>query len=95
MSSTRNRVYDNSLSCAFCGGFFTASRADAKYCCGAHRLAAHRRDIKIKAQADKIQRTIDTWAVNAARTQDGREEMVRLVMRMQQQLNGIITRYDY
>jgi hypothetical protein len=92
---TRERSYDISLSCAFCGGIFTASRADAKYCSGAHRLAAHRKSARLKYQADNIQRQIDVWAVRAAATQDGRQEMVHLVMRMQAQLKGLLTRYDY
>lgn len=109
-TSTRNRYHEHSISCQNCGGIFTATRYDAKYCGVNCRKVAARKALEVKERASAIVIELENFAnkyggsvfstpLELFRQRDElakrRPEMVEELLRIRETLNELIDRYDY
>lgn len=90
---TRVRRYDISLSCVNCGGFFTASRSDAKFCGDKCRKEAERKVKRMDEQFESMLGALEGHCNQYGRAR--RDDLVSQLVKLQKIVNAKIDRYDY
>jgi len=54
----REREYNYTKECEWCGEIFMASASHARFCCPSHRVAAHKVQLKRTKQMERIKEKI-------------------------------------
>lgn len=87
----RVRVYDISLSCRNCGGFFLSTRADAQFCSPKCRVNANRKAALLAKQSLNLQAKLETFARTWAKSGEGnRSDCITELMKIRDQVNSLI-----